>query len=278
MIRPSKIADQRRRIGRVIAHIEANSQRKLTLKELASVACLSLHHFLRLYVDLVGETPMDTVRRLRLGEVGEALAAGTIDIASAARRSGYGSSQAFGRAFRRQFGVAPSQVRDGKVPLSLEQGADMAPRLVELAPQFAVGLRYRGMAAKLAEPLDQVAVSVLAAGVPLRRLAMGWLQHDRSDRSAHARIDVDLCVAGHPALLVDVKLHALTLPGGRYLQIRHFHGHETGGEDWAAQADRAAHKLGVSLGSGPIRRVYAGDPMLTLRRDAISDFYLPLAA
>lgn len=275
MIRASKIADQRRRLGRVVAYIEANYRRKLTLKELASVACLSLHHFLRLYVELIGETPMDTARRLRLSEIGEALATGKLDIALAARQSGYGSSQAFGRAFRRQFGVTPTMARRGQAPALLAARRTQAPRIVELPVQHAVGMRYRGAESLLPEPLNQLTICVLAAGVPLRRLQIGWLQRDALARGDDARLDVDLCVAGHPALLVDMKLGAITLPGGRHLQLRQLGEH---GETLAERAGRAARQLGVSLADGPIRRVYGSDPMLTPRRDALSDFYLPLAA
>lgn len=277
MIRASKIADQRRRLGRAVAYIEANYRRKLTLKELASVACLSLHHFLRLYVELIGETPMDTARRLRLSEIAEALAAGKLDIAAAARQSGYGSSQAFGRAFRRQFGVTPSMVRRGLAPEFLAWRQPPPPRVVDLDAQHAVGLRYRGAESQLPETLNLLATSVLAAGVPLRRLQLGWLQHSPAARGEGAPLDVELCLAGHPALLVGMKLAALTLPGGRHLHLR-LVGEGGEGGTLAERAEHAARQLGVVLAAGPVRRVYGGDPMLTPRRDALSDFYLPLAA
>ena len=279
MIRASKVADQRRRIARVIGHIEANYHRKLALKELAAVACLSLHHFLRLYVDLVGETPMDTARRLRLGDIAVALAAGKLDVAAAARKSGYGSSQAFGRAFRRQFGITPSIVRHGLLPPGLTRDETHAPKIVMLEDMPAAGIRYRGPQAGLAESLNELATTVSVAGVKLNRLRVASLGYDGAAadqaKDPEARVDVDLGVAGNPGLLADLPLTGFVMPGGAHVHLRL---HDEAAADLGARARQAADQLGVHLADGPVRRLFDGDPILTPRRDAVSDFYWPLAA
>lgn len=85
----------------------------MKLAELADIACISLFHFIRLYQQAVGETPQTTLRRLRLQTARRRLATDpTLSVTEVAFESGYDSSQAFTRAYRRQFGTVPS-VRDG---------------------------------------------------------------------------------------------------------------------------------------------------------------------
>jgi AraC-like DNA-binding protein len=103
---PRNLIQQRRRLRRVMEHIGENLGRDLSLGELAQVACWSPEHFDRVYRRSIGEPPMATLRRLRLQAAAHALAAG-LPLAEAARRAGYGSTQAFGRAFARQHGLLP---------------------------------------------------------------------------------------------------------------------------------------------------------------------------
>jgi AraC-like DNA-binding protein len=105
--------ERRRRIRRAVRHVEqrlqAEPDAQMKLAELADVACLSLFHFIRLYQQAVGETPQATLRRLRLQTARRRLAADpTISVTEIAFDSGYESSQAFTRAYRRQFGIVPS--------------------------------------------------------------------------------------------------------------------------------------------------------------------------
>ncbi len=75
-------------------------------EELARRAYLSRFHFDRLVSSALGESPAAFRRRLLLGRAAYALRDGTVtEVAFAA---GYGSPEAFARAFKRAFGVAPS--------------------------------------------------------------------------------------------------------------------------------------------------------------------------
>ena len=54
---------------------------------------------------------MNAVRGRRLTEAAKSLSAGAADILSVALEAGYGSHEAFTRAFRDQFGLTPESVR-----------------------------------------------------------------------------------------------------------------------------------------------------------------------
>jgi AraC-like DNA-binding protein len=79
-------------------------------EEIAARAHVSRFHYDRLVAAALGETPAAFRRRLLLERAAHSLAAG-IPVIEAAVEAGYGSPEAFARAFRRAFGVAPSRFR-----------------------------------------------------------------------------------------------------------------------------------------------------------------------
>ena len=84
----------------------------MDLDDLAGAACLSRYHFLRVFSELVGETPVAYARRRRL-EDGERLLRHGEDPAVVARQLGYKNVRNFRRALQRTFGqpIAPGRKR-----------------------------------------------------------------------------------------------------------------------------------------------------------------------
>jgi AraC family transcriptional regulator len=103
--------DYGRRIARAMALIAADPAKTPTLDELAAAAAFSPYHFHRLYRELAGETPAETLARERLSRAAHLLLRGALPVAQVARRSGYGSAAAFTRAFRAAYGTPPAAYR-----------------------------------------------------------------------------------------------------------------------------------------------------------------------
>jgi len=99
------------RIGRVLGAIHADPYRQWTVAGLASIAAMSRSIFAERFSSRVGEAPLQYVKRWRLTLAADMLASGTLRVKQAAERSGYGSEAAFSRAFKSQFGYAPSTLR-----------------------------------------------------------------------------------------------------------------------------------------------------------------------
>lgn len=78
---------------------------------LASVAGFSIPHFHRVFRAHVGESAISYVRRMRLERAGRKLRMGAVDITEVALAAGYDSHAAFGKAFKQQFGLSPSEFR-----------------------------------------------------------------------------------------------------------------------------------------------------------------------
>jgi AraC family transcriptional regulator len=78
---------------------------------------MSPFHFHRIYHAMQGETAADTVRRLRLHRAAVELITGEWPVARIARRAGYGTQQAFTRAFKGAYGVPPAHYRASFAPM-----------------------------------------------------------------------------------------------------------------------------------------------------------------
>jgi AraC family transcriptional regulator len=134
--------------------IERNSTQPLTLDGIAAACGVSRSHLAHAFGSATGVSVMQYVRARRLSAAAQALAAGAPDILSIALEAGYGSHEAFTRAFRDRFGRTPESVRESRSvdglalagPLELRPQATVSldpPRIVDHPAVRVVGLADR---------------------------------------------------------------------------------------------------------------------------------------
>jgi AraC family transcriptional regulator len=98
-------------VAKAVWFIESHAADELTLADIAAIAGLSRFQAVRAFGMATGHSVMRYVRGRRLTEAAKALAQGAPDILTVALDAGYGSHEAFTRAFRDQFGLTPDRVR-----------------------------------------------------------------------------------------------------------------------------------------------------------------------
>jgi AraC family transcriptional regulator len=98
-------------VAKALWFIESHFADPVTLTEIAAIAGVSRFHMVRAFGDATGQPVMRYVRARRLTEAARSLANGAPDILTVALDAGYGSHEAFSRAFRDQFGSTPESVR-----------------------------------------------------------------------------------------------------------------------------------------------------------------------
>jgi AraC family transcriptional regulator len=98
-------------VGKALWFVESHFASVTTLEEIANVAGVSRYHLTRAFGDATGHSLMRYVRGRRLTEAARSLAKGAPDILAVALDAGYGSHEAFTRAFRDQFGLTPEMIR-----------------------------------------------------------------------------------------------------------------------------------------------------------------------
>jgi len=145
--------------SKALWYIESHLSGDLSLEVIADAVGVSRFHLSRAFGTTVGSSLAAYVRGRRLSEAAQALAGGAPDILAVALDTGYGSHEAFTRAFRQQFGITPEQLRERS---ATEGVALMGPMRIDdrtttpIAPTrvvredalliFGLGQRYRSNA------------------------------------------------------------------------------------------------------------------------------------
>lgn len=138
-------------ITKTIWLIESRSADPLTLDDMASHAGVSRSHLSRIFPLATGYSISSYRRGRRLSEAAKALAGGAPDILEVALEAGYGSHEAFTRAFRDQFGTTPEDVRRRRslntltVVEPLPMDTNTAVKLPEPAIERRPAMRIAGL-------------------------------------------------------------------------------------------------------------------------------------
>jgi AraC family transcriptional regulator len=111
---PSTKREYARRIGAALDFIDRNLSRDIPLARLAAIALFSPFHFHRIFSALIGESPAEYVRRLRLEKAAERLVTEpSAKVTGIALDCGFSTSAHFCRLFRARFGMSPTDWREG---------------------------------------------------------------------------------------------------------------------------------------------------------------------
>jgi AraC family transcriptional regulator len=140
--------------GKALWYIESHLSGDVSLEAIADVVGVSRFHLSRAFGVTVGCALASYVRGRRLSQAARALADGAPDILSVALDSGYGSHEAFTRAFRQHFGLTPEDLRDradiGDLdllePIRMNEATSAAlasPRVVKCDALLIFGLGQR---------------------------------------------------------------------------------------------------------------------------------------
>ncbi|MEU0189147.1 AraC family transcriptional regulator [Streptomyces afghaniensis] len=99
------------RLNQAMEHIERHFDESVDGAELARIATTSEYHLRRMFSALAGMPLSEYIRRRRLTVAGAEVLAGRETLLEIAVRYGYGSGEAFARAFRAMHGVGPGEAR-----------------------------------------------------------------------------------------------------------------------------------------------------------------------
>ncbi|MBP2704944.1 AraC family transcriptional regulator [Microbispora sp. RL4-1S] len=141
------------RLNHAMDYIEERLDQQIEVAELARIAVTSEYHFRRLFSALAGLPLSEYIRRRRLTVAGAQVLAGEGTLLDVAVRYGYGSAEAFARAFRAVHGVGPGEARRTGAALYsqprmsfrliVEGSSSMRYRIVEKGEFQVVGRKVR---------------------------------------------------------------------------------------------------------------------------------------
>jgi AraC-like DNA-binding protein len=118
-------------VGRALAVMHGEPQRDWTVESLAAEVACSRATFARRFRELVGETPLVYLTRLRMDVAARMLRDSDTPLAVIAERVGYASEFAFNRTFHRVRGTPPGRYREQarEAAEGAAQGGGTGPRV-----------------------------------------------------------------------------------------------------------------------------------------------------
>jgi len=215
---------------RVLEYIDRRLDEQLELDTLAKVANFSSFHFHRVFTAWFGETLGEYVRRRRLEMAALRLVAQPrLPVLEVALSVGFGSTEAFARAFKARFGSTPTAWRSSQLsnrdqlkskldqaaaPASGKHGS-MKVTIVDRQPTTVAYLRYIGPVGK---PVSDFWISKVDPWMQTNGLygrPRYGISHDDPGITAPEKVRYDAAVEV-PENFVGAGDHQLTvIPGGK---------------------------------------------------------------
>ena len=102
------------RLSSITAYMKENYTGDLSLEEVAKVFGYSPAYLSRMFRKYAGVSYKEHVQSIRLGYAVKDLESGRYSITETAMRNGFSGSKAFARAFRKKYGMLPSEYKEKK--------------------------------------------------------------------------------------------------------------------------------------------------------------------
>jgi AraC family transcriptional regulator len=246
-----------------VQRIAHDLDQALDLTDLAALACLSPLHFHRVFRGMLGETPLELHRRLRLERAAHQLATSASAVVTIAFDAGFETHESFTRAFQSAYSFAPSQFRKRmnlhrermnfpeRFPFELPArsgihfgqpsgvsdivmtsgGSDMDVAVVEMQEVRLAAIAYIGPRKMIGEAFGRLAAIAGPAGLLSRPgAAMAAVFDDDAETTPAAELRSSAAVIVEPACVIPAELSELRIPAGKYARAIH-RGHYAGLSD-----------------------------------------------
>jgi AraC family transcriptional regulator len=293
---------------KVLGYIDRQLDKPLDLVTLAEVAHFSPFHFHRLFAAWMGETLGEYLRRRRVEVAAmRLLSQPRLSVLNAAVSVGFGSGEAFARAFKFRFGCSPTAWREQN---GLRRGANRNPGQVHSNHnQVMVQLQPHHGASNVPHPEAPMKVTLIDRaptlvayvrhigpyGEPLsrfwRKTVYPWLEenallgqprygisHDDPSITEPGLCRYDACAEVPPQFTPSKNVLTATIPGGRYA-VLHFKG-DAGqvGEAWNRLLRDWVPSSGFQLDARPCFEYYAKNACYDARTGVFDcDICIPVA-
>lgn len=290
MSRNGTQSNYEKRIYHAQDYIEAHLDKTLNLETLARMSAFSPCHFHRVFKRVTRETPCDFIQRVRLEKACSLLSSDPeAKIIGIALDCGFETPSSFAKAFKKRYGLTPSEYRDSELFKNSMNGTysgnpdqEQNPRNhytlseAELKQRFE---RRKSMKLRL-EVLPEYRLAYLrrigpygADNVPLMRKLKQWaIDRNLLDESSvilgiahddpkitppeHCRYDTCMVIPEHYPLGKEINENRL--PGGQYAVIPVKHTAEAITEAWKEIFSDWLPESGYRIDQRPVFERYTG--------------------
>lgn len=287
-------------VQRTIEQIARHLDGALDLHALAVEAGLSPFHFHRIFRGMVGETPLEIGRRLRMERAAWRLLHTDQPIVEIAFDAGYETHEAFTRSFRRCYGAPPSGFRGqgasqvelaaacgvhfdagGRVPelVARDSGGQSMDAEIRQIPELRAGVvEHVGPYHQIAEAFARLGAIVGSAGLVGQPGAMMIaLYYDDPDSTPPDELRSDAAIVVPEGVVLPAALREERLPAGRYACTVHVGSYAELGDVWARFMGEWLPASGHRAGAGACYESYLNTPGDVPEEELRTELYLPIA-
>ena len=288
-------------VRQAVAQIAANLDGALDLTELARAAALSPLHFHHVFRGMLGETPLELHRRLRLERAAIQLSDTDAAVTTIAFDAGYETHESFTRAFRKVFAEAPSEFRTRAAaartacerppatwlaarsgihlhqPEPMFHGDNDMTATIETMPEMLLAsVHHIGPYNQISKAFAKLGPLAGRAGLfALPGVMMVGIYYDDPETTPAAELQSDAGLVIPAGTPIPDGLASTTIPAGRYAMTTHRGPYDRLGDTWgqlfawiAQQNHRVAHNKSFEI--------YRNDPTNTAPADLVTDLYAPI--
>ncbi len=289
-------------IQRIVARLDA----PVEFRALAREAATSPFHFHRIFRGLVGETPLELHRRLRLERAAWQLATGSDTVATIALRAGFETHAAFSRAFLQAFGASPSAYRRGaqdpsrcapgdtRYLLTSRSGVHYSPQgvppvfhpndeddtmdvaIITLPDQRVAFIAHQGSYHRIGEAFGRLHAMAGPAGLLRSDSRMIGIYHDDPETTPEAELRSEAAVSVGLDDTLPEPLQERTIAGRRFARTVHVGPYRTIGDAWARFMGGWLQSSGERLADDVSFEVYLNGPAEVDESELRTELYIPL--
>jgi AraC family transcriptional regulator len=286
-------------VQRAVDRIATRLDDALDLETIASDACLSPFHFHRIFRGMVGETPLELSRRLRMERAAWQLAKTDRPVTAIAFDAGYEAHEAFTRAFRTAYSASPSGFRQRTYPrielaatcgvhfnpdgivrafIHRDSGGRTMDVTIENMPELRVGaVHHVGPYNQIPNAFRKLGEIANASGIVEKPgVAMLAIYHDDPETTPANELRSEAALTFGADAKLPTGLDEHRLPGGRYAHTTHVGPYEELGDVWARFMGEWLPASGERIANSPSYEIYRNTPMDTPKEKLRTDLYIPL--
>jgi AraC family transcriptional regulator len=271
------------RLERVVTWLADHLDDTLDLARMADVACMSPFHFHRIYHAMQRETAADTVRRLRLHRAAVELITGERPVQRIARRAGYGSQQAFTRAFKSAYDVAPAHYRAAFVaaPTTARiknelQTTTCHAMIQEIPPIRVAALIHRGNYHAISATFQRLSTIAAGQGAFGRTTRVFGIYYDDASITPGDALRSEACITVPDGWTPSGEVQLHEIRGGRYAVTRHVGPYAELQRRYTWLYGTWLPRSGDEAADAPCVEEYLNDARTVPPTELVTDIWLPL--
>ena len=275
--------DYVQRINKVVAYINNHLDETLDLKTLANEAALSDFHFHRIFKALKGEAIGGYITRLRLEATARLLRYTALTIEEIAFNIGYETSASLSKAFKKQYGISPTEYRTNKDTYIMKKEiinpdlALKAPKIVILEPKNLIYVALTGAYGTLnyGKAYEQLWAVIKAQKLFTKGIESICISYDDPKITEGSLQRSDVCLAIHKPASPQEEVSCKTLAGGKYAVFFYQGSYENLSQVYDT-AVRWVIDHQYTLREEPFFEKYLNDARRTPKEKLKTEIYIPI--